>query len=160
MSYYSTLQIGVFALDDFDFDTLSNKILGQLQEDGIHEDVLQDIRAAFAGEQALVKVVGAYLVSLIDFIHHCVPHLEFDARGWGEEFGDIWMRSYRANSNVFSVGPFDLGIPKSEQAFQERWFTPTAEGVAGWRAVVRPAWLKRLLIAILLAIIIFTFSRL
>src|SRR6267142_2552516 len=153
MSYYTTLQISVFEPEHFDVNVVASAIKEHLDHYGISHDVLDDVKTAFQSGEALVKVHGAYVTSLMDWIHQHTPSLEFCARGWGEEPDDLWIRSYKKNGPGLAAGPFDLSAPATGSgAVSSEWLTrSTAKD--GRRVLVRPGYPK-LLVGVLLVVAI------
>jgi hypothetical protein len=158
MSYYTTLQVSVFDPEQFDVESVATAIREHLDRYGISHDVLDDIRTAFASGEAHVKVHGAYVVSLLDWIHQHAPGLDFCARGWGEEPDDLWIRSYRKNGRSLAAGPFDLSAPASSSgALSSEWLTRSTT-TDGRRVLVRPGYAKWLVGVLVAAIIIIVLS--
>jgi hypothetical protein len=106
MGFYTKLEI-VFGGDTPDMETVAEKILLQLDSDGIHHNVLQDVRQAFETGEAGFSVHAAYLVQLIESIAALLPECSFEARGLGEEFRHTWVRSFEDGKLTFEAGPWD-----------------------------------------------------
>ena len=108
MSFYTALEIAYTGdWEPPDIDTVSEKILHLLDSDGIHHDVLQNIRVAFDTGKADFFVHAAYLAQLIQSISEFFPNCSFEARGLGEEFRNTWVRSFEDGKLIFEVGPWD-----------------------------------------------------
>lgn len=92
--------------DAIDIDAIAPQVLAQLDEDGIHHDVLKNLRAAFAGAETLLNVSPDYVAYLVERIAAMQPHVAFHARGRGEELRDVWVREFSDGAATFSVGSF------------------------------------------------------
>lgn len=106
MSFFSTLHIQ-YADDPIDIDNQSEKILEILKEDGIHSDVLSDLKAAFQNSTGDFSVNSIYLMDLVGAVAKMFPNQPFHARGLGEEFRYSWIREFENGIPSFSAGPWD-----------------------------------------------------
>ena len=158
MSYYSTLQVLEIDPETFEVESIASQIRQHLDTYGISHDVLDDVRKAFRSGEALLKVHGGYLVSLMDWIHQQAPELAFCARGWGEEPDDIWIRSYSKRGPGLAAGPFDLSAQGSgAAAVPSGWLTRTLT-MGGRGVLVRPLYTKVLVGVVLAVVILVAFS--
>jgi hypothetical protein len=107
MSFDSDLEIALVAGESPNLAALKDKILAQLDRDGIHHDVYQDVLDAFTNSRGHFRVHPAYLLSLMDALAPMFPDIPFDARGLGEEFRCTWVAEYRDGRRVFTEGPWD-----------------------------------------------------
>jgi hypothetical protein len=106
MSFYSTLQIQ-HVDDPVDIGTKSAQILKILQDDGIHENVLSDLKDAFESGAGEFAVDAVYLLGLIETVATLFPDFPFHARGFGEEYRTTWVREFENGIATFSEGPWD-----------------------------------------------------
>jgi len=154
MSYYTGLEVQHFENAPVSIQSLLPRIASQLDDDGISRDVLKDLEEAFTTGKATLKVHSGYVAILIDLVHQLAPEAEFGVRASGEELRDVWIKEFRQDQK-FQVGPFDEGTPPP---IEGQWFTRT--GATGWRGLLRPAYLKTLLVLFLAAVILITFRTL
>jgi hypothetical protein len=106
MSFDSDLEVSFVDGDVPNFASLKGKILEQLDRDGIHHDVYDDIVKTFSTRRGHFRVHSAYLLQLTDALAPMFPEVSFDARGLGEEFRHTWVAEYRYGRRVFTRGPW------------------------------------------------------
>ena len=107
MSFDSDLDIALVDGKMPDFDSLRIRVLKRLAEDGIHQDVFSDIKAAFINQRAHFRLSSVYLLQLLDEIAPLFPDVAFDARGLGECFRETWIAEYRNGQRQYTQGPWD-----------------------------------------------------
>jgi hypothetical protein len=107
MSFDSDLEISAIEGEVPDLAALRGKILEQLDRDGIHHDVYEDIVETFSKRRGHFRVHSAYLLQLMDVLAPMFSDFHFDARGLGEEFRHTWVAEYRDGRRVFTQGPWD-----------------------------------------------------
>lgn len=149
MAYYTELEVSA---EDYDARAIAKILARRVQADKISADVVADVMSAFETGKALLKVHGAYAVTLVECIHDHQPDLLFAARGCGEEMDDLWLRDYSNPGRHYEAGPFDtLASPEHSTPYVPNtpsggaWFTR----VDGGRSWVRSRYLKALAVAIL-----------
>jgi len=106
MSFDSRLEIAIVGDDRPDLGVLKERILKQLDRDGMHHDVYADVEEAFREGRAHFRVHAAYLLELVDALAAMLPQLEFHARGFGEEFRTTWIAEYRDGRRIYIQGPW------------------------------------------------------
>jgi hypothetical protein len=107
MSFDSDLEVSFVDGEVPNFASLKGKILEQLDRDGIHHHVYEDIVKTFSSRRGHFRVHSAYLLHLMDALAPMFPELSFDARGLGEGFRHTWVAEYRDGRRVFSQGLWD-----------------------------------------------------
>ncbi len=89
-----------------DIGSITSELTDILNEDGIHTDVLNDLRSAFEGKETVFNVAASYLSYIVERIASFQPTVSFHARGRGEELRDVWVREFEGGEAVFSEGSF------------------------------------------------------
>jgi hypothetical protein len=107
LSFDSDLEIAIIGFAKPDLEPLKQDILRQLNRDGIHHDVYEDLMAAFRDGRGHFRVHAAYLVDLLDKIAPMIPAVSFHARGLGEDFRHTWVAEYKEGKRIYSQGPWD-----------------------------------------------------
>jgi len=107
MSFDSDLDVLFVEGDAPDLSSKKNEVLAQLDRDGIHHDVYDDIADTFQTGRGHFRVHPVYLLQLMDALAALFPEASFDARGLGEEFRMSWIAEYRNGKRVFTQGPWD-----------------------------------------------------
>ena len=153
MSYYTTVEVQYHEAESLDIGSIEAALERRLNDDGISHDVLVDLKTAFSEGRAMLKVHGAYAVSLMEFIHKQLPNLSFGVRGWGEELRDVWVREFRRGQDPFTIGPFGEDEQKSSG-----WFTRVPGEYRGWASFIRPRYIRALLYVILAVVILIAFN--
>lgn len=105
MSFATYLEVQ-YVDGQIDVNAIEEELTELLNEDGIHLDVLNDLRAAFEGEETMFNVAASYLSYLVERIASLQPAVSFHARGRGEELRDVWVREFEGGEAVFSEGSF------------------------------------------------------
>jgi len=105
MSFATLLEIQ-YVEDHVVIERISDELKNILAEDGIHFDVLENLRTAFEGTETMINVSASYLAYLVERIASLQPTVSFHARGHGEELRDVWVREFQSGEAVFSVGSF------------------------------------------------------
>lgn len=105
MSFATFLEVQ-YVDNQVEFETISEELKKILAEDGIHPDVLENLRTAFAGGETMFNLSASYLAYLVERIASLQPTVSFHARGRGEELRDVWVREFEGGEAVFSEGSF------------------------------------------------------
>lgn len=105
MSFATYLEVQ-YVDGQIDIGSIESELVEILNEDGIHLDVLNDLRSAFEGEETMFNVAASYLSYIVERIACFQPTVSFHARGRGEELRDVWVREFEAGKPVFSEGSF------------------------------------------------------
>ncbi len=114
MSYYTILEL---TWDDADHPrgSITARDIVQaaapyVEANGWHSDVLKDVEAATRGfglsSPGFNGIPGFALADLLLQVSRELPQVTFLARGVGEEFGDLWLRRFRAGEPLEEAGPF------------------------------------------------------
>lgn len=105
MSFATFLEIQ-HVENQIDVDSIQDELKKVLAEDDIHFDVLQDLKAAFSGQETMLNVSASYLSYLVERVASLQPAVSFHARGRGEELRDVWVREFENGEATFSRGSF------------------------------------------------------
>jgi hypothetical protein len=105
MSFATYLEVQ-YVDGQIDINSLEAELTELFNKDGIHLDVLNDLRLAFAGEEAIFNIDASYLSYVVERIASLQPSVSFHARGRGEELRDVWVREFEDGEAVFSEGSF------------------------------------------------------
>jgi hypothetical protein len=86
-----------------------------VHQQGWSEDVLEDLRSScnsdLLGEPGFNGVMSYGIIEMIKSVSEAYPDTTFYAKGAGEEFGDLWLREFRAGVEQRRQGPFDDYAP-------------------------------------------------
>lgn len=111
MSYYTRVHINRDDLETASTDGIIDAVGYYIQNVGWSEDLLADLRESLDGSDcdgALVnKLWCPEIEDMMLYISRAFPTVGFGARGFGEEFRDIWIREFRDGKVTFAHGPFD-----------------------------------------------------
>lgn len=118
MSYYSKVQL-VFEGSDYFASYSDDKIIPFLVEkallfkktpliDNFDEIYFDDLTAVFNGELVNIHTDGYLFEPFLAFLSKEVPNVVFGARGFGEEFEDVWVYFYKNGSKSIEF-PDSLG---------------------------------------------------
>jgi hypothetical protein len=105
MSFATFLEI-LYVENKVDVDSIQDELKKVLAEDGIHFDVLENLKTAFSGQETMVNVSASYLSYLVERVAGLQPAVSFHARGRGEELRDVWVREFENGEATFSQGSF------------------------------------------------------
>jgi len=105
MSFATFLEIQ-YVENSINIDAISEDVEKLLTDNGIHKDVVSDLRAAFEGQETMFNVSASFLAFLIERIAALQPSTSFHARGRGEELRDVWVREFEGGEVIFSQGSF------------------------------------------------------
>ena len=105
MSFTTYLEIQ-YIDGQIDINAIESELSELLNEDGIHLEVLSNLRLAFEGDEIVFNVAASYLSYLVERIASLQPSVAFHARGRGEELRDVWVREFEGGEAVFSEGSF------------------------------------------------------
>ena len=110
MSYYT--RVHIFRDDEHDAPTeaILNTARDYVRKQGWHEDIVADLRESLEGcecDGATVnKLWCPEIEGMMLHISRTFPTVRFGARGFGEEFRDIWIREFRGGKVTFAQGPY------------------------------------------------------
>jgi hypothetical protein len=107
MSFHTALQIANHGDASLDFDGISGRVLALLDRDGIHHDLLSDLRESFSTGNSICYVDPLYLLQLLEDVAIIAPHFHFEVRCLGEEFRHTWIREFSQGKSIFEAGPWD-----------------------------------------------------
>lgn len=105
MSFATYLEV-ICIEGQIDIGSIQDELKDVLAEDGIHFDVIEDLKVAFSGLEAIFNVSAGYLSYLVERIAGLQPSVVFHARGRGEELRDVWVREFENGKVIFSQGSF------------------------------------------------------
>ena len=71
------------------------------------EDILEDLRKSLEEGRAELKLYFYDIDLLLKNISLAFPTTVFCARGFGEEFDDVWLRKYALGNAISAIGPGD-----------------------------------------------------
>src|SRR5690606_9836465 len=100
MSFHTTLQIANLGDECINVDDIGDRVLRILDRDGIHHDLLTDLRDSFNTGQSVCYVHSAYLLGLLEAVAAIAPQAHFEARCLGEEFRDTWIREFSGGKAI------------------------------------------------------------
>jgi hypothetical protein len=107
MSHLTTLQIqqsrGARRLN---IDAVADQVLRLLEAHCVDASAYVDLRGAVLGGEAEFALPSARVCALVEQVATLLPHFEFGARGFGEEFRDTWVREFANGTVTFKQGPW------------------------------------------------------
>lgn len=106
MSYYNSVNLQYLDGSELDFELLKEVLMTHLDDNGIHHDVLEDVQALLADQEAMFKLYTPMIDQIFLLASRLQPDSAFGLQGRGEELRDVWVREYHAGEVTFSQGPF------------------------------------------------------
>ncbi|MEG0483075.1 MAG: hypothetical protein RR569_08185 [Acinetobacter sp.] len=111
MSFYTELHIHNNEFEDIDISIHKQKILEILKEDGIYEELFEDLVKAFHEGKADFAVHSLYLFELLVKIVPLLPQASFESRGLGEEFFFTWILCVEEGQIIYRNEPWNTPNP-------------------------------------------------
>jgi hypothetical protein len=111
MSYYT--RVHIFRDDEHDAptETILDAAREYVRKRGWHEDIIADLRESLERPECDGATVNKLWCQDIEgmmlHLSQRFPAVWFGARGFGEEFRDIWIREFQGGQTTFAQGPFD-----------------------------------------------------
>lgn len=125
MSFHTRLEIAM--IDEFygiDWELIQKDILKLLDRDGIHHDVLEDVKVAFREGEVLVGVDAAYLKSFFEDSAELFSKVSFELRGSGEEFEHTFVQRHEDGKVVLNIAIWESQSPHRQKNDGEQILNP------------------------------------
>jgi len=154
MSYYIQLSLSWNDSDhnkgsvqtDHVVDAARSFVLKQQWSEHVLEDLRDSCGSELLGRPGFKSVMSFGVIELLRSVSQQLPDVTFYAKGAGEEFGDIWLREYRAGVVVKENGPFDeYTAPIPEELLAQAKAAVAAEDDRMAKSQKKSHWLSKLL---------------
>jgi hypothetical protein len=106
MSWHTIVQVSNGGDVEVAFETVEAVVASALKGDGIHPDVLDQLRRSFEQGEGSCNLHPAYLQSLFAEIAPLVTSGVLEVRCLGEEFKSTWIMCIEEGRVGFTVGPW------------------------------------------------------
>lgn len=107
MSWHTIVQVSNAGEVEVAFETVEAVVASTLKRDGVHPDVLDQLRKSFEQGEGSCNLHSAYLQTLFAEMAPLVTDGMLEVRCLGEEFKSTWIMSIKEGRVSFSVGPWD-----------------------------------------------------